>query len=910
MTLTYGSVCSGIEAASVAWEPVGMKPLWFSEIEPFPSAVLAAHWPQVDNLGDMTKIAAAVRAGDVPAPDLLVGGTPCQAFSVAGLRGGLSDERGQLTLSYVELADSIDEKREQNGEQPAIIVWENVPGVLSSKDNAFGCFLAGLAGESEELKPTGEKWTNVGYVSGPKRTVAWRILDAQYFGVAQRRRRVFVVASARTDICPAEILFEYDSLRGDITPGGEAAKGIAFSPESSIGKAGSHWDEKLNPHPTLNQSKNDGGIGLSNQELFSQRGAGLVSESQYGTEISGTLTARHDSSACVDRGMNIVSTYRQTAFGEYADDGTASTVKARDYKDATDLAVTYPHNTVRRLTPVECERLQGFPDNHTQISWRGKDAADCPDGPRYRAIGNSMAVPVMRWIGERILAALPVEETVPQVVSFSGGRTSAYLVHLMEQKRVSENLNVKYVFMDTGAEHPKTYEFIRNVVRQWNIDLVCLRLVVDPKLGNANSYRVMNVDEICADLQPWVDACGKYGTPYVHGAFCTRTMKLEPFERYCKENYPDGYHSWLGIRADEPRRLKPRDGVSYLADISDFDKQDILDWWREQPFDLDIPEHLGNCVFCIKKGINKIALAARDEPEMVAQFRDVITSDTVRVVERRQQENKIMYRGNNSLDSIIAMFSDQSRDDIAATIRGTGGYDSGSCSESCEALICDAVETPDLRSDYVIELEELRNKPAHMLKEVGDQWRTPDALYWGINAKFGPCTLDLFTDGQNSKCPNYYTAEDNALTQDWSEKLKELGGAAYGNPPYSRATYHDKQAVTGMVHIMEYAQAMREKGGRYIFLIKAATSETWWPEYADHVAFIRGRIGFDLPDWFVPANEKQKPSGAFFAGAVVILDKGWQGDKISYISRDELIAIGELFMQQAHWLVEKTGEAA
>ena len=218
MSLTYGSVCSGIEAASVAWEPVGMKPLWFSEIEPFPSAVLAAHWPQVDNLGDMTKLAAAVRAGDVPAPDLLVGGTPCQAFSVAGLRGGLSDERGQLTLSYVELADSIDEKREQNGEQPAIIVWENVPGVLSSKDNAFGCFLAGLAGESEELKPTGEKWTNVGYVSGPKRTIAWRIPDAQYFGVAQRRRRVFVVASARTDICPAEILFEYDSMHGDITP--------------------------------------------------------------------------------------------------------------------------------------------------------------------------------------------------------------------------------------------------------------------------------------------------------------------------------------------------------------------------------------------------------------------------------------------------------------------------------------------------------------------------------------------------------------------------------------------------------------------------------------------------------------------------------------------------------------------
>jgi hypothetical protein len=154
--MKYGSVCSGIEAASKAWEPLGWKPAWFSEIEPFPSAVLAHHWPEVTNLGDMTKIADAVRAGDVEAPDVLVGGTPCQAFSIAGLREGLSDDRGQLTLSYVELANAIDAKRRERGEPEAIIVWENVPGVLSSKDNAFGCFLAGLAGESSELQPAGE----------------------------------------------------------------------------------------------------------------------------------------------------------------------------------------------------------------------------------------------------------------------------------------------------------------------------------------------------------------------------------------------------------------------------------------------------------------------------------------------------------------------------------------------------------------------------------------------------------------------------------------------------------------------------------------------------------------------------------------------------------------------------------
>lgn len=707
--LTYGSVCSGIEAASVAWEPIGMKPLWFSEIEPFPSAVLAAHWPQVDNLGDMTKLAAAVRVDDVPAPDLLVGGTPCQAFSVAGLRGGLSDERGQLTLSYVELADSIDEKREQNGEQPAIIVWENVPGVLSSKDNAFGCFLAGLAGESEELKPAGEKWTNVGYVSGPKRTIAWRVLDAQYFGVAQRRRRVFVVASARTDICPAEILFEYDSLHGDITPGGETGQTVAALTKNGVGATGADDNQAQAGHLIAFGGGNTSGE-IKVATTCTAHGARLDFDTDtfavHGTqdpdvnhELAHTLGRNHgQENACISFAENSqgeirlqggdgqivgpLSTgggkpgqgYPAIAFSckDYGGDATENlspTLRAGNSSNSNqnsgqppaiciqgavvgrndnagpqgkgfqeDLAYTQNARSeadvvqcgmqVRRLTPVECERLQGFPDNHTQISWRGKDAADCPDGPRYRAIGNSMAVPVMRWIGERILAALPQEET------------------------------------------------------------------------------------------------------------------------------------------------------------------------------------------------------------------------------------------------------------------------------------------PDLRSDYVIELEELRNKPAHMLKEVGDQRRTPDALYWGINAKFGPFTLDLFTDGQNSKCPNYYTAEVNALTQDWSEKLKELGGAAYGNPPYSRSSYHDKQAVTGVRNIMEHAQAMREKGGRYVFLLKAATSEVWWPEWADHVAFIRGRIGFDLPDWFVPANEKQKPSGAFFAGAVVILDKDWQGDKISYISRDELIATGELFMQQARWLVEKTGEAA
>lgn len=206
---------------------------------------------------------------------------------------------------------------------------------------------------------------------------------------------------------------------------------------------------------------------------------------------------------------------------------------------------------------------------------------------------------------------------------------------------------------------------------------------------------------------------------------------------------------------------------------------------------------------------------------------------------------------------------------------------------------------------YCRELAELRSQPVHELKEVGDQWRTPENIFWGINAMFGPLVLDLFSDGENSKCEAYYTAEDNALTQDWSARLAELNGAAFGNPPYSRASQHEDQYITGMRHIMQHASAMREKGGRYVFLIKAATSEVWWPEDADHIAFIRGRIGFDLPTWFVPKDEKQVPSGAFFAGAVAVFDKNWRGPAMSYVSRKDLEARGDAFLSQIRRLAER-----
>ncbi|EAP3036878.1 Dam family site-specific DNA-(adenine-N6)-methyltransferase [Salmonella enterica] len=493
--MRYGSVCSGIEAASVAWESLGWQPAWFAEIEAFPSAVLAHHWPDVTNLGDMTGIAAAVHAGDVEAPDVLVGGTPCQAFSIAGLRYGLADKRGQLSLSYVELANAIDDKRRERGEEEAIIVWENVPGVLSSKDNAFGCFIGALAGESCELQPAGGKWPNAGCVYGPSRIVAWRVLDAQFFGVAQRRRRVFVVASARKEFDPAEVLFEFDSMRRDTPPRREPQTAVTTNTGSGI-EGGSHWDNPANPHPTLNQSNNIGGIGASNQEVFSQRGAGLVSGAY--SDISRTLLAKENDSTAEDldtyilaygggnTGGNIDVATACTAHGvrmdfdteTFAVHGTqdpdtnhelahtlgrnhgqenaiitepytmairgreeGSTVEVRN--DGTANALLTPNGgragmgvgavgwgmQVRRLTPVECERLQGFPDNHTLISWRGKDAADCPDGQRYKAIGNSMAVPVMRWIGERIAEALPIQEPTPRrwqrpFLKWAGGKYS------------------------------------------------------------------------------------------------------------------------------------------------------------------------------------------------------------------------------------------------------------------------------------------------------------------------------------------------------------------------------------------------------------------------------------------------------------------------------------------------------
>lgn len=400
-SLRYLSVCSGIEAASVAWHDIGWTPAGFAEIEPFPAAVLAHRFPSVPNLGDMTNF----KEWNVGKIDLLVGGTPCQAFSVAGLRRGLEDARGNLTLTFCEMADHFD---------PEWIVWENVPGVLSSQDNAFGCFLGALCGGGEPLVPE-RRWDNAGVVSGPRRTVAWRVLDAQYFGVAQRRRRVFVCAVRGSgNWAAAAALFPVaDGLFWDSPPSREARQSLA---------------------PTIAGCANGGGANGPGRDVdsveslqiahaFKVRGGCDGGGKGYlgSDEVAFTLSTLQDQTIAA----------RMVAFGEYVDDGTASAMKARDYKDATDLVAqpigfnarqdpdtwqgrTGPLDTdgstqavatamqVRRLTPTECERLQGFPDGWTAIPWRKSTESNCPDGPRYKALGNSMAVPVMRWIGKRI----------------------------------------------------------------------------------------------------------------------------------------------------------------------------------------------------------------------------------------------------------------------------------------------------------------------------------------------------------------------------------------------------------------------------------------------------------------------------------------------------------------------------
>lgn len=362
----------------MAWHPLGMQAAWFAEIEPFPSAVLAHHYPNTPNLGDMTRLGAQVLAGKIAAPDILVGGTPCQAFSVAGMRQGLTDPRGALTIKYVELAEATDYVRASRGEPASVVVWENVPGVLSDKGNAFGCFLGTLAGEDCELQPSGKKWPDAGCVYGPKRTIAWRVLDAQYFGLAQRRRRVFVVASARDGFDPTEVLFEREGVRRDTAPrrgeGQDVAGHAPFGPALQCGCSYLFTDEL-------------GEWGCPNCEGEEGPAVSVLA----GVPAFG--------------GENSESLFRAGSLNAHGvrNDFASETFCVQEVYDQDEHGMLVAGQQLRRLTLIECERLQGMTDNYTLIPWRGKPASECPDGPRYKAIGNSKAVIVVRWLGIRIL---------------------------------------------------------------------------------------------------------------------------------------------------------------------------------------------------------------------------------------------------------------------------------------------------------------------------------------------------------------------------------------------------------------------------------------------------------------------------------------------------------------------------
>lgn len=376
MGFRYVSIFSGIEAATLAWEPLGWEPLAFSEIEPFPCAVLAERWPDVPNLGDITKIDWKEEIDG--AIDLVVGGSPCQSFSVAGKREGLKGASG-LMFEYIRCVQEL---------RPRWFLWENVPGALTSEDGgAFGQLLS----EMDEL----------GY------SLAWRVLDAQFFGVAQRRRRLFLVGHLGAE-SPAEVLFEPDCLSGYPQSSREKRKELARRAGRSAACAGFKYSAapRANTIGYAEEQANTLTADWHAPAVLPLTGTDqqVMAMSQYGTEIAGCLTARGDSSPCADRGQNIVCMTGTQAHCHISDEIAGCLTAHMVASEIADKPAEVNPMLVRRLTPLECERLQGFPDGHTLIAWKGKPAEECPDGPRYKAIGNSMAVPVMRWIGRRIAA--------------------------------------------------------------------------------------------------------------------------------------------------------------------------------------------------------------------------------------------------------------------------------------------------------------------------------------------------------------------------------------------------------------------------------------------------------------------------------------------------------------------------
>jgi DNA (cytosine-5)-methyltransferase 1 len=465
--MRYGSVCSGIEAATMAWHSLGWKAQWFSEIEPFPSAVLQHHYPQTPNLGDMTLIHSNPIFNETTI-DVLVGGTPCQSFSVAGLRKGMEDSRGNLALEFCRIADKA---------KPQWIVWENVPGVLSSNGGKDFGSLLGALGE-------------LGY------GFAYRILDAQNFGVPQRRRRVFVVGYLGDWRPAAAVLFESESLCGNIAESRSKREKVTREIKGSVvnnSESGEWWDGgqtaaslttrchdqympdkghfsaviqneektalcfKVRGGVSENSGIQGGVIGKSagkgylgseeksftiatspDQWLFEDKKTIVLDRASFNQGQNAQYDAKIEESnttpTLVARGPHAVFALAENTIGRqplkggngdgFTEGGPMYTLNATGVhgvavdmynmsinektsqtlsssaSDINHTGGTITNARVRRLTPVECERLQGFPDNFSNIPYRKKE--ESPDGPRYKALGNSMAVPVMAWIGKRI----------------------------------------------------------------------------------------------------------------------------------------------------------------------------------------------------------------------------------------------------------------------------------------------------------------------------------------------------------------------------------------------------------------------------------------------------------------------------------------------------------------------------
>ena len=343
----FGSVCSGIEAASFTLNPLGIDALWLSEIAEYPSRFLSVKYPKSPNLGDMNNIPDMIVNEQIPAPDLLVGGTPCQAFSLAGWRNGVKDERGQLTLKYIDIIDAIDMIRQRRGEERAVFFWENVEGALTDKTNAFGCFLAGLAGLDNPVRVG--RFKSAGIIYGPKRNIAWRVLDAKYFGVPQQRKRVYVLGG-----------------------------GLDFHPEGILFEMGHKFQDpyKLKEHKapqTLDLFDMD-------EVAINQDGIKLLQKRINGCDIE------------------VFRSYTDCLYAAY---GTKWNGNAAAFNGSLFVS---QDGRLRRLTPIECERLMGFPDNYTAV-------ANPRLTHRYQATGNSWAVPVIRWIMSRLLDCVNKDRT-------------------------------------------------------------------------------------------------------------------------------------------------------------------------------------------------------------------------------------------------------------------------------------------------------------------------------------------------------------------------------------------------------------------------------------------------------------------------------------------------------------------